>query len=270
MHYNYGIYLCEQGRYDEGTWHLKEAVRIWPALLIAKQDIYLALLKQKKLDEAIDCYTEALQERNDWPDIHKMCYELGWAYEQKGNLALAEINYRKALTIKPDYVSALDGLRGVFTKQGKLDEAIAQLNAALQISTNQSDVYAELGAAYDQLGKYDLAIRSWTKVVELDPNNIGALNNTAWLLATAGDISIQDANRAIEFAERACELTEHKNPESLDTLAAAYAAVGSFPEAIETAEKAIELAKTADKKDMAEEIQKRLELYKAGQPYHEK
>jgi len=56
----------------------------------------------------------------------------------------------------------------------------------------------------------------------------------------------------------------------LDTLAIAYSAVGRFPQVIETAERAVELAEAAGKKDLVLEIQKRLELYKASQPYHER
>jgi hypothetical protein len=56
----------------------------------------------------------------------------------------------------------------------------------------------------------------------------------------------------------------------LDTLAVAYAAAGKFNDAIVTAEKALNIAKTAGQENTAREIQNRLELYKAGKPYREK
>jgi hypothetical protein len=56
----------------------------------------------------------------------------------------------------------------------------------------------------------------------------------------------------------------------MDTLAAAYAAAGRFAEAVETAEKAIKLATSANDKKLTLEIQKRLQLYRAGQPYIDK
>jgi Tfp pilus assembly protein PilF len=117
---DYGLYFCKQGRYEEGLRYLREAVRICPNYLLARQDICLALLKQGKFDEAIDCLTNALQERNDWPHTHKLYYNLGCAYEQKGDLALAEMNYRKALTLKPAYELAQRGLLSVLAKQGKI------------------------------------------------------------------------------------------------------------------------------------------------------
>jgi tetratricopeptide (TPR) repeat protein len=153
---------------------------------------------------------------------------------------------------------------------GKANEAIVCLNEALRTNASQAEIYENLGTAYTQLGKYEPAIQSWSKAVQLNPDSANVLNNLAWLLATTGDVSAQNANRAVELAQHACELTGHKNPGFIDTLAAAYAAADNFPEAVKTAEKAIKSAEDANEKDLAKEIQKRLELYKAGQPYHQK
>ncbi len=71
------------------------------------------------------------------------------------------------------------------------------------------------------------------------------------------------------MALRACELTEYGRADFLDTLAAAYAAAGNFPEAVKTAEKALELAESLKHKGLTEQIQNHLLLYKASQPYVE-
>jgi len=110
IHYNYGLDLLEQRKYEEALQHFKEASRICPRYLEARGNICITLLAQKKLDEAISCFSDALKERNDWPEIHMMYYNLGVAYEQKGDFAHAAINYRKALTLNPDFVLAQQGL----------------------------------------------------------------------------------------------------------------------------------------------------------------
>jgi tetratricopeptide (TPR) repeat protein len=119
IHNNYGVHLFLQRQYDEAIRYFKEATRICPAFLPARQNLCQTLLEQGKLDEAITCLTKALQERDDWPEMHKMYNGLGWAYEQKGNLTLAKINYRKALSIKPDYELARNNLASVLAKQSK-------------------------------------------------------------------------------------------------------------------------------------------------------
>ena len=70
---------------------------------------------------------------------------------------------------------------------------------------------------------------------------------------------------------KAYQLTEGKDAECIDTLAAAYAESGDFEKAKEWEAKAIELAdaeKSAPDTQKAE-MASRLELYKQGKPYHE-
>jgi hypothetical protein len=55
----------------------------------------------------------------------------------------------------------------------------------------------------------------------------------------------------------------------LDTLAAAYAAADRFSEAVATAGKALKLAQLSQQRELAEGIQIRLRLYKAGKTYVE-
>jgi Tfp pilus assembly protein PilF len=119
MHSNYGLYLCKQGQYDEAIMHFKEAIRINPKFLDARENICAALVAQGKFDEGIACLTEALQERNDWPNIEEMYNNLGSAYALKGNLALAETNFRKALSLKPDYEPVRKNLAQLLAKQRK-------------------------------------------------------------------------------------------------------------------------------------------------------
>jgi len=71
------------------------------------------------------------------------------------------------------------------------------------------------------------------------------------------------------LAERACELTQYGEPLYLETVAAAYAEAGRFPEAVTTAEKAEQLATTAGLTAVAAKNRQLLELYRAGKPYHE-
>ncbi len=55
----------------------------------------------------------------------------------------------------------------------------------------------------------------------------------------------------------------------LDTLAVAYAAVGNFPKAIETAEQAVALIKSMENNDFVEQLHERLELYRQDKAHKE-
>jgi Flp pilus assembly protein TadD len=65
------------------------------------------------------------------------------------------------------------------------------------------------------------------------------------------------------------DLSGGKSPQVLDTLAAAYAEAGQFPEAIEAARRALELSVAQNNKPLADLIQNQLKLFEAHSPYHE-
>ena len=82
-------------------------------------------------------------------------------------------------------------------------------------------------------------------------------------MATCPDAKFQDGKMAVESATRACQLSEWKGANYLDTLAAAYAEEGTFDKAVEWQEKAIQLS------PHMESFQERLRLYKEKKPYRE-
>jgi hypothetical protein len=158
----------------------------------------------------------------------------------------------------------------ILLEAGHANEAIEHFKNVRRINKNHVNAYINLGKAYNQLGQDELAIQNLKKALELKPNSVEALNNIAYVLAIANNPSIQDANKAIEFAQHACELTGYKNPVMLDTLAIAYAAAGKFDDAIIRAKQAIDAAKAKRQEERVLEIEGRLELYRKGISYIQK
>lgn len=107
------------------------------------------------------------------------------------------------------------------------------------------------GDTYLTIGKHAEAIADFAKVLELNPEESGVLNNYAWTLATSPMDDLRDGKRAIELATKACEVTEFKKAHILSTLGAAYAEVGEWDKAVEWAQKAVDQGK-ADVKEEAD------------------
>ena len=101
------------------------------------------------------------------------------------------------------------------------------------------------------------------------PNDVALLNDTAWLLATNPNASIRNGQKAVEYAERAARLSGGREPAILGTLAAAYAEAGRFPEALQAAHKAIELAEQQNSPALVESIRAKVRLYPSGIPCRE-
>ena len=112
------------------------------------------------------------------------------------------------------------------------------------------------------------AISQFQKALAIKPGYVAAQNNLAWVLATSPQASLRNGIKAVGLAERANQLAGGKNPVILATLAAAYAEAGRFPEAIETAQRALRLAEGQSNTALAGALQSQLKLYQAGIPFH--
>ena len=107
------------------------------------------------------------------------------------------------------------------------------------------------------------------EALRLEPNNVDTVDEVAWRLATSPDASIRDGRQALDLARRAVRLSHGDVPRPLGTLAAAYAEVGQFSEAVETARRAIDLAVRLGDGATEEELRAQINVYRANRPYHE-
>ena len=162
----------------------------------------------------------------------------------------------------------------------RMDESM--LESSLQM-IQSGEVYNALNLAEQTLKKYPKSAIAWIikstavgvmgdmqksltyaqKAVELDPDNISAHINLGSILYTLG----QFEKAIIEF-ETTLQLAK-KNPLNSDqeilllsSLADAYFANNQVPEAISTAEAALELASSKGYKESAQAIQQQLSLFK--------
>ncbi|NWK54947.1 ASPIC/UnbV domain-containing protein [Verrucomicrobiaceae bacterium N1E253] len=97
-------------------------------------------------------------------------------------------------------------------------------------------------------------------------HNPVVLNNIAWQLATHHDPSFRNGKEALRCATRAVELSQYQEPGYLDTLAAAYAELGKFDQAIKIARQALPLAKKQANASLVQSLQKAVSLYANRQP----
>jgi tetratricopeptide (TPR) repeat protein len=124
------------------------------------------------------------------------------------------------------------------------------------------------GVAAMRWGNYAQALADCDTAQRLDASSYPAFNNRAWVYATAADPASRDPVEAMANATRACELTDWKNPWTLDTLAAVYADRGDFARAVYTEQEA--LARCKGTEHWVPRYRARLALYKAETPYRMK
>ena len=192
---------------------------------------------------------------------------LGLALVSLGRVQEAKEQYEQALQINPKNAEVHNNLGNALSKAGRFQDAIQHYELALQLEPKLTEVHCNLGGALLQAGKIQDALGQYEQTLRIKPDLVEAQNNLAWVLATLPQAEGGDPVRAVSLAQRACELTGNRAPGYLDTLAVAYAAAGRFNDAIATAQKAIELAKSVRQPQVVKEIELHLELYRAGRPY---
>jgi drug/metabolite transporter (DMT)-like permease len=147
--------------------------------------------------------------------------------------------------------------------QGRTDEALAEFGKASTLAPTDPRPHTLAGFAWFQKKNEYEALKELLRGVDLGAPDPRGHNAAAWILATSRDNSLRDGRRAVELARQACEMTGWREAAYIDTLAAAYAEIGDFPEAVRWQEKA--LAMPALQYDR--EAKERLELFRNGKPW---
>ena len=68
----------------------------------------------------------------------------------------------------------------VYNNQGKYEKAIATLNKAIELDSGLAEAYNNRAWAYIELEQYEQAIADCNKAIELDPTLTWAYNNRDW------------------------------------------------------------------------------------------
>jgi len=242
---NPGSYLAENnlanilfraGQVDKAIVHYQKSLAILPDYAEANYNLGVALLRKGRREEAMTCFERATADRS-------------------GNLKLQ--------------AQAHNQLGDLLSLRGYQDEALAHYYEGIQISPGIESLHTSLGNLLLQMGRTAEAKEHFQSAAELQPTNAVTLNNLAWVLATCSDAALRNGHRAVEIAERACQLAGYEQPIFIGTLAAAYAEAGQFEKAVETAQMAKDLASSLGQTNLFEKNQELLERFKQGKAWHQ-
>ncbi|MGD0693937.1 MAG: tetratricopeptide repeat protein [Terriglobia bacterium] len=258
--------LDEKGQDEAAIAAWRKALALDPADAKAQYQLGLDLLKKGGLDEAIAHFQKAVDAK---PEFALAQSNLGAALLQKGQAEEAVIHLQNAVDVNPRNGDAQLNFGAALLQKGRVEEAITHLRKAVEISPGNAGARLDLGNALYLQGRIPEALAEWREGLRADPRHLPLLSQTAWVLATSPEESVRNGAEAVELAQRAVKLSEGKDPTILDTLAAAYAELGRFPEAVDTARRALALATQPNAQSLAQEINARMALYEARSPFRE-
>jgi len=261
---DYGHALLDNGQINEAAAQLEEALTLLPDFADAHYFLGVAQVRLGRNAEAVKHLDRALA--RDPTNLLEAHLHLGTAYAAQGQWALAITHLQKWLQVDPRSIDGLTKLAQCYHSLGNEAAARVTLQKAVEADPGNPYPLALMAQMEAWSGKIESAISLYEKALQIDPRYAEAANNLALILATHSDERFRDGARAVQLAEMAAAARGFKDPISLDTLAAAYAEVGRFEDALRTMDSAIVLGRATGSKPLIDHLQARRALYAAGKP----
>ena len=225
-----------------------------------------AYLRLKRRTEAVAQFREAIRLKADFGDA---MINLGMTLVGMGDAKEARTICRQALTVPGFDAQARYCIGRAFQADGRIKSAVSEYEKAIAVRPSYATPVDELARHYVGQRRVADAVRVLRRGVEADPRNVRLANSLGQILATCRDDSIRDGSQAVAHLERAAQLVGFRDVLILQNLAAAYAEVGEFDRAVETAQRALALAESARNTAVAGKVRSQLDGYRRGRPYRD-
>ena len=298
--YNKGLALQEANRHEEAIHYYRETLRLKPEHLDANLNLGVALLALRQPAMATNAFAAALNLQPGYskalgnmgaalfelgdiegalrysadaiktdPALFGPHVILGRGFSAKGDSQQAIQCFIQALKLNPASPQTHHLLGLELLSSGRPGEAEIQLREAIKIAPRWADPRFRLAAELARQGRVQEAVQEYRAGLRCNPESPEALNNLAWILATCPSPAVRDGAEAVKLAWAACQLTSHKEPVLIGTLAAAYAESGEFDKAQAAALRAASLARAAGDTNLAALNESLLAKYSRNEPHRE-
>ena len=238
---------------DEGQLGLKN-------LIVAHNDRGNAFGKKGNYVQALADFNAVIQLDHKDPDAF---YNRGLTYKKLDRLDKALADYSQAIQLKPGYAKAYNNRGSIYGEKGEFKNAIMDFSQAISLKSSAS-AFFNRGLAFYSLGEFENAISDLEQAIELNPKYAKAFEHLAWLRATCPEERLRDGAIALVLAKKARFLSPDGNANLFDIMAAAYAALGNYDNAVRYQQLAI-----AAQNNQSPPRQEKLDLYENGKAYRD-
>jgi tetratricopeptide (TPR) repeat protein len=171
---NLGIVRQRQGRLGEAESYYREALEHDPTFADAHNNLGIVLATKGAVAEAIDHFSQAVRLRRSFANAHS---NLGLALESVGRTAEAVPEYREALRYAPNSTDVATRLAFILATHpdARLRDGREAVRLAETVchptSCRDASALDVLAAAYAESGRFDDAVRTAERALEVDPSN---------------------------------------------------------------------------------------------------
>lgn len=297
-HHQWANCLFRMNRIDEAMAHYDSATQIDSSHSLSHSMMADILIRKGKREEALKRYEMAVKanpsrargycywarallsvgKTKEAEDKLRKCLELdpeldiandlfGQVLAQTGRPKEALSYLKKAVALTPQRVSSRRFLARTLYQLGRADESLEEFRIACKLAPSDHVTLTDMAVALSKLNRASESISYYRKALAAEAGYDPARNGLAWILATHPDPKLRDGKEAVRHAGLACRNSRWGNAVFMLTLATAYAETGDYKAAVETASKALQLAEATGNKQLSNNIQGCLRLYKQKRPY---
>lgn len=156
---NYARHLVDEKKFDEAITYFGDLLKSEPGngdLYLSQGDAYFRRAQGKQAEArsgdfvlAGDAYAKAGEIKGNDADLP---FNAALAYQNAGQWAKAETQWRQAVKLRPDDVDGRSSLAAVLAEQKKFEEAIKEIHAAVLLKPDNKNLHRQFGAIYTKAG----------------------------------------------------------------------------------------------------------------------
>jgi len=165
------------GALAEAVEHFQQAIELDPDFALAYVGLadsyllqtaysWLPILNDEMLPKVEAAIDKALELDDQLGEVYAT---LGQFQRIKRDPAAAEVAYKRALELNPNYATAHHWYGLLLGRLGRDEEALARLRKARELDPLSAIINFSVGAAHQQSGRFDEALAQYKKVIEIDP-----------------------------------------------------------------------------------------------------
>lgn len=229
---NLGIVYTKNNNIPKSISLYEKAVSIEPQNVGYRYKLAEALTWQEQYDEAIQQDNKIIEISTDEKNKNEMRILISQIYERKAkkeknddyyNDALREL--REVLKKDPNNVKALNEAGGIYLETKKVTYARDVLEKAYKLDFNNYDVQMRLAQVYSWVREYDKAISIYTRVLNQNPQDVGALYRLGEVYSWQ-----KEYEKSINCYDKILK-KDHENTGALIGKARVYALQKKYPDA---------------------------------------
>ncbi len=239
-HYNLAGWLETQGEREQAMVELRQTLAVEPAYSQAYVNLGNDLVDAGQVEEGIGLLRKALALGLNVPAHGRaraeavLHYNLGRALNLAGQQEEAKACFQTSVAADAQFDPPLLSLgmfhqaRGEFAQAGEYLQKFIRLKPGVILA---HDLY---GVSLQRQRRIAEAVAEYQAALARDANDMPALVNLSWVLATCPEQSLRNGGQALELAQRVTRNGETGGSNALRSLAAAQAETGLFDEALNT------------------------------------